>query len=168
MTADDDFEVAGPEVADLRHVAGEARLQGDAAWIGLEIDKQLLRLRVDLDAGEVLDPAEGVVELPGRLGYVVAERQKVSLQGVVEVPQVFGRLLVELGDGLLGGAPGWLRCVLGTRRRGRRAGRCNQVESEVRPVVVAVADQLDAAVDLGDGVLVVAGEVTGDADQPRA
>lgn len=64
MTADDDFEVAGPEVADLRYVACEAGLQGDAAWVGLEIDEQLFRLRVDLDAGEVLDPAERVAELP--------------------------------------------------------------------------------------------------------
>ncbi|WP_374273653.1 hypothetical protein [Actinoplanes sp. M2I2] len=34
--------------------------------------------------------------------------------------------------------------------------------------VVAVPDQLDAPVDLLHGVLVVAGEVTGDADEPRS
>ena len=90
MTADDDFEVAGPEVADLRHIAREAVLQGDGARVGLEIDQQLFRLRVDLDTGEVLDAAECVVELPGRLRYIIPEGQKVGLQGVIEVPQVFG------------------------------------------------------------------------------
>ena len=84
--ADRDLKISGPEVADLGHVASEARLKGYAARIGLKINKQLLRLRMNLSDGEVLDPAEGVVELPGRLGDVVAERQQVCLQCVVQVP----------------------------------------------------------------------------------
>jgi len=48
-------------MTDLGYVPGEARLQGDAARVGLEVDEQHLRLRVDLNASKVLDPAEGMV-----------------------------------------------------------------------------------------------------------
>jgi hypothetical protein len=60
MISDCGFEIAGAEVANLGHVPSEPRFQGNTARVSLGIDKQLLRLRMDLDAGEVLDPAEGM------------------------------------------------------------------------------------------------------------
>jgi len=78
MIRDCDFEIAGAEVTNLGHVPSEPRLQGDAARVGLEVDEQHLRLRVDLNASKFLDPAEGMVR-PSGLGDVVAKRQQVCL-----------------------------------------------------------------------------------------
>src|SRR5438105_1043408 len=44
--ANRDFEIARSKVPDLGHVACKARFQCDAVRLGLEVDKQLLSLRV--------------------------------------------------------------------------------------------------------------------------
>jgi hypothetical protein len=51
---DRNFQIAGPEVPDLCHVAGEARLKGYTAGVCLQKDDELFRLRMNLDAREFL------------------------------------------------------------------------------------------------------------------
>src|SRR5699024_9824286 len=140
-------------------------------WIHLEVHEQVLCLWVYFHAGEVLQPSEGKVVLERLLGDVVTQRLAEGFHLCVEVSQFGGRLLEVLAYGLRRCAARSCGRRTGCRWRVVRRGSVDSGTSEEfqRKQVttkVAVPDEFDAAVHLLDGMLVIAGEAAGDADQP--
>ena len=80
-----DLEVTRAEVADLADVPGEAWLQIHRRGIHLQVDQQVLRLRVNFDAREVLDAAEREVLLRLLLRHVVTQPEDEGLDSRVQI-----------------------------------------------------------------------------------
>lgn len=92
--AERQFQVAGAEVADIRDIAGETFFGYGGGIRVLDVNEEFSRLGVDLDASEVLEAAEGEVELEGLEFHVVTHFEDHGFEGVETV----GEFLVGLGE----------------------------------------------------------------------
>lgn len=171
-----EFQIAGAEVADGGDVAGEA-IFGDRGRIGVfDEDEEIPGFGMDFHAGEVFQTAEGEVKLEGFHFHLVAHFEDHGFEGVKAV----GQFLVGLGeafrDGLVGACFGnhdsaatractAARAAITSRCGG---GAVDEVQGEQVIAILGVANQLDVALHLADGVEIVYGEVAGDAEEARA
>src|ERR1700730_6986394 len=104
-------------MADLPHVPREPFLHLYSRRVHLQVDEQSVSSRVDLDAGEVLEPPEREVQLQGLLGDVIAKSLGEGLELGVQVLQRIWRLSEILTYGLRSAAS--LRAATGRRVDGR-------------------------------------------------
>ena len=89
----------------------------DRLRVDFEVDQQVVLVRVDFHAGEVLEPLVCEVLLPFCLLDVVAQRQQESIEVVVERLQTGWRCPEVVANRLFAGV-----CLGWSRRAARRAG----------------------------------------------
>ena len=160
--ADRDFEVPRTEVADICHIASEPSVSSIRAGIDLDEHQQFPGVGMHFDAGEVLNPLESDVVLEVLLLHIVTRRDELSLEVVIEYMEVRWGASQILVNSLVG--RGGLR---GAGRSSPRAGsHCvDQFEEDELVAVSSVSNQFNVPIHLSHSVLVVAGEILGDAQE---
>ena len=93
------FQIAGAEVADGRHIAGEACFLGGGGGGVFDVNDQFAGLGMHFYAGEILEPPEGEVEFQGFHLHIIAQFQDRGFEGVEAVGEFRVRLRQIIGDG---------------------------------------------------------------------
>lgn len=134
--------------------------------IEVEVEKETKLGLLEDDCGEVAQAFEGDVELEVLALNVITQRQDVALQRLKDGAKLGWHVLQPFDDGFVR-VPRLVDRELRADRQGIGPDGIDQFHQKQVRREVAVADQVNVAVDLLDGMGVVLCEVGGDADQPR-
>jgi hypothetical protein len=161
--SDANLEIPGAEVADAAYIAKYTAGKVNPVRVNLHVHKNVTPSGVNLNACEVLEAPKREVVLELLLRHVIAERQRECFECLEALDNCRRSLREIVSSRLLWGGGG--ACWRSGLDVAARSGGVDQFEQQQLSAVLAIPNEFDTAVYLFNRMLVVAREVSSDAQE---